>query len=273
MSFNPKVFRPGVYRPGVYTPGALLDPGGVAAPSAVMRGSYFFLDAANPESYPGTGSTWFDVSLDGLSHDFTIGAGLTYEATPVPCFEWAAASQFAGRAYESINRLGSPSDQGGAETVEASWHALIEVPDWDDGAAKTIYAKRASGGYQGLLSATNLAVQAYVEGAYRSALLARSGIAAGWHLVSGTWDGRYLRGYLDGVEFDVYDHGDEGNPIVNGSNYGYIIGADSNGATAASATAPTLGTGSKMSFHSAHYVCHTPSEVAAQWAWASQRLL
>jgi hypothetical protein len=36
------------------------------------------VDAANPRSYPGSGTTWFDVTGNG--HHITLGAGVTYQS-------------------------------------------------------------------------------------------------------------------------------------------------------------------------------------------------
>ena len=41
------------------------------SPSVVRNGLVIYLDAANPKSYPGTGTTWFDLSGNG--NNFTLG--------------------------------------------------------------------------------------------------------------------------------------------------------------------------------------------------------
>ena len=41
------------------------------SPSIVTTGLILCLDAANPKSYPGTGTTWYDVSGNGNNHDLT----------------------------------------------------------------------------------------------------------------------------------------------------------------------------------------------------------
>lgn len=45
------------------------------SPSIVMNGLVLYVDAANSKSYPGSGSTWFDLS--GAGNNFTLGAGVT----------------------------------------------------------------------------------------------------------------------------------------------------------------------------------------------------
>jgi hypothetical protein len=42
-------------------------------PSVVLDGLVLYLDAANPESYPGSGTTWFDISGNGNNGTLTNG--------------------------------------------------------------------------------------------------------------------------------------------------------------------------------------------------------
>ena len=49
------------------------------SPKLVTDGLVLALDASNPKSYPGTGTTWYDLS--GNDNDFTLdGSGITYNA-------------------------------------------------------------------------------------------------------------------------------------------------------------------------------------------------
>jgi len=47
-------------------------------PDIVKDGLVLYLDAGNPDSYPGTGSTWFDLS--GNSHHYSIGSNITWNS-------------------------------------------------------------------------------------------------------------------------------------------------------------------------------------------------
>ena len=47
-------------------------------PSIVTNGLVLALDAANHKSYPGSGTTWFDLS--GNSHDGTLTGGPTFNS-------------------------------------------------------------------------------------------------------------------------------------------------------------------------------------------------
>jgi hypothetical protein len=48
------------------------------APSIITAGLVLHLDAGNPSSYPGTGTTWTDLSPSGLNA--TLGSGVSYSA-------------------------------------------------------------------------------------------------------------------------------------------------------------------------------------------------
>jgi hypothetical protein len=50
-------------------------------PRIPQDGLQLCLDASNPKSYPGSGTTWFDVS--GNSRDFTCASAPTFNAQPV----------------------------------------------------------------------------------------------------------------------------------------------------------------------------------------------
>ena len=50
-------------------------------PRIPQTGLQLCLDASNPKSYPGSGTTWFDVSGNG--RDFTCASTPTFNAQPV----------------------------------------------------------------------------------------------------------------------------------------------------------------------------------------------
>ena len=53
--------------------------GAFGGPDIVKDGLVLALDAASERSYPGTGTTWKDLSGNG--YDFTFGAGLSWNST------------------------------------------------------------------------------------------------------------------------------------------------------------------------------------------------
>lgn len=50
----------------------------IYGPNVVTSGLVLYLDAANTRSYPGTGTTWFDLS--GGSRNYTFGSGITWNS-------------------------------------------------------------------------------------------------------------------------------------------------------------------------------------------------
>ncbi len=48
-------------------------------PDIPTSGLVMYVDAANVKSYPGTGTTWFDLTTNG--HNITLGAGVSLQRT------------------------------------------------------------------------------------------------------------------------------------------------------------------------------------------------
>jgi hypothetical protein len=74
-----------------------------AGPNVVENGLVLALDAANPKSYPGTGTTWFDLTPN--KYDFTINAG-AYSTSGVPHMNFEgtffAAKRIVGGALTNV---------------------------------------------------------------------------------------------------------------------------------------------------------------------------
>lgn len=68
---------PKTYYDGIWNLQAVYD---TTSASLVTDGLVLNLDAANPASYPGSGTTWTDLS--GLDHNGTLTNGPTYSASP-----------------------------------------------------------------------------------------------------------------------------------------------------------------------------------------------
>lgn len=87
---------------------AALITGGKAAPDPVTSGLYLRLDADNPASYPGTGTTWYDLSGGSLNFQVSASSFTTYSG--VKCFD------FNGN-HQSAIRLGSAITPGNTPTI------------------------------------------------------------------------------------------------------------------------------------------------------------
>lgn len=67
-------------------------------PNVVLTDLQLWVDAGELESYPGTGSTWFDIS--GNNNDFTLIGGPTYSSSNGGILQFAA-----GVSYGELNSL------------------------------------------------------------------------------------------------------------------------------------------------------------------------
>jgi len=75
-------------------------------PSIVTSGLMLCLDAANKRSYPGTGTTWFDLSGNG--YNFTLTNSPTYgNHKNTPCFTFSGVDDYATRAGSIAQDIGS----------------------------------------------------------------------------------------------------------------------------------------------------------------------
>lgn len=59
-------------------------------PRCVQDGLVLYLDAANRRSYPGTGTTWFDISGNG--NNATMYGSVPFSVDTTPCFDFATAT-------------------------------------------------------------------------------------------------------------------------------------------------------------------------------------
>jgi hypothetical protein len=67
-------------------------------PKIVTDGLVLALDADNPKSYPGSGSTWFDISGNG--RNYSIGSGISWNSTG---YFSVAGGTFTGPASNLFN--------------------------------------------------------------------------------------------------------------------------------------------------------------------------
>lgn len=72
----------------------------------------FWVDSDDSNSYPGTGTTWYDISPSGTTKDFTLINSPTYTAGPGGSFTFNGTSQYASYnpgAHEWWDYSTSPS--------------------------------------------------------------------------------------------------------------------------------------------------------------------
>jgi len=102
-------------------------------PKIVKDNLVLMLDAANPKSYPGTDTTWTDLS--GNSHTGTLVNGLTYSSDNAGILNFDGTSDYIDIGYYSeLN----PAEITHVAWVNASsfvnWHGIISnMPSWGTG--------------------------------------------------------------------------------------------------------------------------------------------
>jgi hypothetical protein len=163
-----------------------------AGPNAVENGLILCLDAANSKSYPGSGTTWTDLSGNG--NNGTLVNGPTYSAN-----NNGYLSVDGGSQYIIIVNTNYPSSVSDAFSVES----FLNIPSdatWSDGTnygnilTRGTYA--GSHGLARLVSDNDIAF--WVRGdsglGYASATIGRDR----WYHCIGTWSGSTAKIYIDG---------------------------------------------------------------------------
>jgi hypothetical protein len=99
--------------------------------------------------------------------------------------------------------------------------------DWqaESSQGKRLISCTQGGGWSIYVDQNNLVFNAYINGAYLGCDYAVSSLSAGWHDIVGTYDGRYLKLYVDDVLVDTTDAG-ASYPITYSITDGILIGAE-----------------------------------------------
>jgi hypothetical protein len=197
-------------------------------PDIVTDGLVLHLDAANRKSYPLSGSTIYDLSGNG--NDGAFGgstAAPTFNGDNGGCISFDGSNDYISVPYASIL----------APTSQISYGVYAYSSNWNDITSSIrIMSKTENGGYQ---IAMNEPVYLgngyvggliYVAGTYRAARILKSSLSSGWHYMQFTFDGRYYRMYLDGINVNTYDHVSTAS-ISYAYNNHLAIGAEPDGTT------------------------------------------
>ncbi len=126
-----------------------------------------------------------------------------------------------------------------APTDYLSISLWIKMDDWQDVNSMSILSKSESGGYSFNRNTVGFTENStgfilYVNGGYKAVKVSNSLITTGWHHFVSTFDGRYIKLYMDSVLVEINDLGAT-YPIYYIYNNPVIIGAD---ATQTSYTSP-----------------------------------
>jgi hypothetical protein len=179
--------------------------------SIVRNGLVLQLDAANPKSYPGTGTTWSDLS--GNANNGTLVNGVGYSSADNGSLVFDGVDDYVN--VNSISNLFLTYNDSITYEVwsytpaAAQWHA-----DPPGGAGTNIISRGTYPGYNGLgRLATNNVVAAYYRGSTSGTASASFTISRDiwYHLVS-IWTGTRAELYVNGILRSTNSTSLVGNP-------------------------------------------------------------
>jgi len=200
--------------PYKYEPPYKVEPEEIVTDGLVLN-----LDAGDYASYPRSGTTWYDISGSGLTGALTNGP--TYDSTNKGSIVFDGSDDYCTIPYNaSLN-----------PTTELTVSVWAYKSNWgSDLGHKNIISCTEAGGWQisqdhPSFYSGEIGFLLYVGGNYRDVSFSLSSMTNGWNLLSVTFDGRYLKLYVNGTSVDTYDHGSS-STITYGSSIRTVVGAE-----------------------------------------------
>jgi hypothetical protein len=186
-------------------------------PKIVMDGLALCLDAANPKSYPGTGTTWYDLSGNSNNGDLVNSVGYSEDNLGSLIFDGIDD-------YVNLQDGASWNSFGDSMTLEAVFMLTGSVSNFP-----RIIAKQVSA----LTTATScFQLGVYSNGTFRFAVATSSGVVDAYstpvvsnqiYHFAGTYDGSTMKRYVNGVEIgsnaQTGDILTSSEPLTIGSSY------------------------------------------------------
>ncbi len=176
----------------------------IHSPNIVRNGLVLALDAANPRSYPGSGTSWFDLSGNGntgaLINGPTLYSSPFENQSPLPHFSFDGVND-----YVNVNNITNLFTSYSQSITYEVWSYTPSDAQWHDssigGSGTNIISRGTYAGYNGLgRSSTNNVILAYYRGSSSGVASASFTITRNrwWHLVS-IWTGSRAELYVDGI--------------------------------------------------------------------------
>lgn len=162
-------------------------------PSIITSGLVFYLDAGNTKSYPGSGSTWTDLSL--TNNNATLTNTPTYSSTDGGYLSFASASS----QYGTASNPGSLTNW----TIEA----FVRFTSSYGAKVSMVIGNQFNGSNLNFTIGTNNAPTNYniavgfFNGAWRSTTGVNYALNT-WFHIAGSYDGSTIRQYTNGVQVD-----------------------------------------------------------------------
>jgi hypothetical protein len=161
-------------------------------PKIVTDGLVLALDAGNKKSYPGSGTTWFDLSGNGNTRTLTNG----------PSFNSGNGGSIVFDGVDDYVDLGDVGISSWASSLTIStWTYVPTGATWTNGFLTTIIG--ALGSFSGMYGLTHGTTEGninfYVRGDNGSISSTTTVSRDVWNNLVGVWDGSVARLYHNGV--------------------------------------------------------------------------
>jgi hypothetical protein len=168
------------------------------SPKIITDGLVLALDAANPKSYPGSGTVWKDLSGNG--NNGTLINGPTFDSDNGGSIVFDGVDD-----YVNVNTSTNFFETYDSSVTYEVWSYTPSTSQWHDsgigGSGTNIVSRGTYAGYNGLgRLSTNNVVAAYYRGSTSGVASASTTIGRDmwYHLVS-IWTGIRAELYVDGV--------------------------------------------------------------------------
>jgi hypothetical protein len=179
--------------------------------SIVTSGLVLNLDASNASSYPGSGTSWFDLS--GNNNNGTLTNG--------PTFDSANGGSIVFDGTNDYVDLGNISQL--KPTTQITVSAWVYRSTMNDSQNEAIISCTQVGGYELFYTTNKMTFYVYAGGSYRIPEMSTSAIS-GWMNFTATYDNRYAKLYYNGVLQNTVDSGATNNISYVANNI--LIGAE-----------------------------------------------
>lgn len=181
-------------------------------PSVVTDGLILYLDAANPDSYPGSGTNCFDVSNNG--HTATLNNGVGFTSSNYGSFVFDGVDDFLNtNTFDYFNNWTDP-------VTISIWCRVPTDATWSNGFFGNIISRGGFTGVNGLIrSSTNNRIGVYFRSTDGIISLGYTGVERDkWFNLACTWDGSStMILYFNGQSVSSTTSGVLGGTIDTGS--------------------------------------------------------
>ncbi|MCF8368502.1 MAG: LamG domain-containing protein, partial [Bacteroidales bacterium] len=169
-----------------------------------------------------SGLTAFDGTTNAYNGTLTNMSGNEWQTSsaifgPKNCIEFDGIDDYVS--------LGSSADLRPVSAI--TLECWLNADNWNPSTNHQVFAGNTqSGGYNfaiGYPTSADAGFAVYSNGAYRRVDADITGYS-GWHHVAGTFDGQFVKVYIDGDLKDTYDMGSSGNTISYAYSNSFLLG-------------------------------------------------